>query len=253
MAGVQDVPVSVGRAARHARSIPQGGARGVRWLPRRGDRWFAGAEGGCGAAHNGCVACRACNRDKPNKTLEQWDDELRDLLGGMIMEGDRPVSPGSAKMFRVAFDLASERPGWPPVSTERLWGEKTGTKFEVRLVNTPFFARGISFGDHVQVRPDHERRELVFEQLMSKSGHSTIRIVYLQRNLRGEIEVELQGAGCSFERAGQFEALLAVDVPPSANYLSLRSWLGERAREGILELQEAAISLVHKTQLSNYP
>ncbi len=36
--------------------------------------------GGCGAAHNGCVACRACNRDKWTKTLEDWDDELRDWL-----------------------------------------------------------------------------------------------------------------------------------------------------------------------------
>lgn len=39
-------------------------------------RW----NGGCGAAHNGCVACRACNRDKYTKTLEQWDDELREFL-----------------------------------------------------------------------------------------------------------------------------------------------------------------------------
>ncbi|MFP3967579.1 polymorphic toxin-type HINT domain-containing protein [Actinomadura fulvescens] len=36
--------------------------------------------GGCGSPHNGCVACRTCNRDKWTKTLEQWDDELRDFL-----------------------------------------------------------------------------------------------------------------------------------------------------------------------------
>ncbi|MBS2546425.1 hypothetical protein KGQ19_06055 [Catenulispora sp. NL8] len=37
-------------------------------------------QGGCGAAHNGCVACRACNRDKSAKTVEEWDNELRDFL-----------------------------------------------------------------------------------------------------------------------------------------------------------------------------
>ncbi|MEW2045993.1 polymorphic toxin-type HINT domain-containing protein [Streptomyces sp. NPDC005476] len=38
------------------------------------------AQGGCGAPHNGCVACRRCNRDKSAKTVEEWDDELRDFV-----------------------------------------------------------------------------------------------------------------------------------------------------------------------------
>ncbi|MER7759869.1 polymorphic toxin-type HINT domain-containing protein [Streptomyces sp. NPDC097619] len=39
------------------------------------------AGGGHGGAHNGAVACRRCNRDKSTKTMEEWDDELRDFLG----------------------------------------------------------------------------------------------------------------------------------------------------------------------------
>ncbi|MFJ4859491.1 MULTISPECIES: HNH endonuclease [unclassified Streptomyces] len=38
------------------------------------------AGGGHGGAHNGAVACRRCNRDKSTKTMEDWDDELRDFL-----------------------------------------------------------------------------------------------------------------------------------------------------------------------------
>ncbi|MER7371369.1 HNH endonuclease signature motif containing protein [Streptomyces lanatus] len=38
------------------------------------------AQGGCGSPHNGCVACRRCNRDKSAKRVEQWDDELREFL-----------------------------------------------------------------------------------------------------------------------------------------------------------------------------
>ncbi|WP_305730785.1 HNH endonuclease [Streptomyces mirabilis] len=37
--------------------------------------------GGHGGEHNGSVACRRCNRDKSTKTMEDWDDELRDFLG----------------------------------------------------------------------------------------------------------------------------------------------------------------------------
>ncbi|MEU7560569.1 RHS repeat-associated core domain-containing protein [Streptomyces eurythermus] len=39
------------------------------------------ASGGHGGRHNGAVACRRCNRDKSTKTMEEWDDELRDFLG----------------------------------------------------------------------------------------------------------------------------------------------------------------------------
>ncbi|MCP3805475.1 polymorphic toxin-type HINT domain-containing protein [Allokutzneria sp. A3M-2-11 16] len=38
------------------------------------------SRGGHGGDHNGAVACRNCNRSKSNKTLEEWDDELRDFL-----------------------------------------------------------------------------------------------------------------------------------------------------------------------------
>jgi hypothetical protein len=38
------------------------------------------AGGGHGGTHNGAVACRRCNRDKSTKTMEDWDNELRDFL-----------------------------------------------------------------------------------------------------------------------------------------------------------------------------
>lgn len=38
------------------------------------------ARGGHGGPHNGDVACRRCNRDKSTKTMDEWDNELRDYL-----------------------------------------------------------------------------------------------------------------------------------------------------------------------------
>lgn len=99
------------------------------------------------------------------------------------------------ELFKVAFDLAVERADWPPVSTERLWGEKTGVKFEVRVVSVPFFARGIAYGDLVRVRPDHERRELVFEEFTAESGHSTVRVVVMDASAGGGVETRLRAAG----------------------------------------------------------
>ncbi|WP_371797140.1 DUF4265 domain-containing protein [Streptomyces sp. NBC_01718] len=48
---------------------------------------------------------------------------------------------------------------------------------EVQVRNTPFYVKGIAVGDIVRVRADHERREFVFEEFVSESGHSTVRII----------------------------------------------------------------------------
>src|SRR5436190_17668608 len=95
------------------------------------------------------------------------------------MNDDNDIQVSSAR-FLVAFDLPRERPDWPPIEAERLWGEKTPTKFEIRVQETPFFIREVAMGDLVRVRPDNERRELVFESYTAESGHSTIRLVMMR-------------------------------------------------------------------------
>jgi len=98
--------------------------------------------------------------------------------------------------FEVAFDLKAEAPDWPPVTVERLWGETTAVESELRLLNVPFFARGVAYGDLVHVRPDNDRRELVFERLNGESGHSTIRITLLDGRALRDVQNRLCDANC---------------------------------------------------------
>ncbi|WP_369224787.1 DUF4265 domain-containing protein [Streptomyces sp. R39] len=165
----------------------------------------------------------------------------------------RPISPSGAKMFKVAFDLPQEREDWPPVSVERLWGEKTDVRFEIRVVNTPFFVCGIAFGDLVMVRPDHERRELVFESFTSESGHSAIRIIFMRGGDREGVEAFLERSGCSWETAPGFGNLVAVDIPSDVDYRKLREWLLARVEAGEIEIQESAISRTHRGRLDRAP
>ena len=99
------------------------------------------------------------------------------------------------------------------------------------------------------MRPDHDRRELVFERFTAESGHSTVRIVFMNAEERADVEGELEAARCSWESASQFGSLLAVDIPPAVDYRELRAWLRERVDSGAIEFQEAAISSVHRQQL----
>jgi hypothetical protein len=151
--------------------------------------------------------------------------------------------------FEVAFDLTAENPGWPPVSVERLWGEKTAVPSEVRLLNVPFFARGVAYRDLIHVRPDHDRRELVFDRLNGESGHSAVRITLLRKGTRGDVEAHLREEGCLWETAARFPSLLAVDVPPEVDYPALREWLKALMADGAAEFQEGAISALHLERL----
>ena len=44
------------------------------------DHVYPKSRGGAGDPSNGSVACRRCNRHKSDKTLQDWDDELREWL-----------------------------------------------------------------------------------------------------------------------------------------------------------------------------
>lgn len=166
-----------------------------------------------------------------------------------MTEGRRPKAPGEVKLFKVTFNLEQERPGWPPVLVERLWAEVTPEKFKLRLANTPFFARGVSFGDLVIVHPDPDRGELVFDSRGSESGHSTVRVIVMDENLREEIELKIEEFGCSWEGVDQFKALLAVNIPSGVEYSPFREWLMARNGDGVLGFQESSISAVHQDRL----
>ncbi|WP_394614187.1 DUF4265 domain-containing protein [Lentzea sp. JNUCC 0626] len=158
--------------------------------------------------------------------------------------GEIPVSPDGNPMTKVVFDLDQDDEGWPPVGSERLWGEKTG-KAELRLLNTPFFVRGIAFGDRIRIRPDHERREFLFDGVVAESDHSTVRIVFVRGDDgREAVESRLRDAGCDIGTLSQFPNLIAVNVPPTADYGELRAWLSAQA--GVVEFEEGAISALHR-------
>jgi hypothetical protein len=113
------------------------------------------------------------------------------------------VVPNSSRppgMFQVAFDLPQVSATWPPFRTERIWA-KTHAPYQLELQNIPFFVRGVSCGDIIRAKPDHERRELVFDGLVSHSEHSTIRVILRDKSQenRARILEFVRAAGCSWD------------------------------------------------------
>ncbi|MER7759868.1 DUF4265 domain-containing protein [Streptomyces sp. NPDC097619] len=152
------------------------------------------------------------------------------------------------RLYKVAFDLPDEIADWANASSERLWTGKTSVQMEVQVRNTPFYVKGIAFGDIVRVRADHERRELVFEEFVSEAGHSTVRIIIKEDDARSVVDDMLRSFKVSWEiDASGF--LWAIDVPPHVDYSSMRAALLRVAGEGKIGIEEGALARARRDEL----
>ncbi|GAA3563442.1 DUF4265 domain-containing protein [Kribbella ginsengisoli] len=156
---------------------------------------------------------------------------------------------GSPRLYKVSFDIPADTERWAPGTNERLWTEKSGTRMEVYVRNTPFYVRGIAFGDLILVRPDNEARELVFDRVVEKSGNSTVRAIVKDAIGRTSLTAVLNELECSWETDSS-GLLWAIDVPASKNYGQLHERLADLAGSGAIEVEEAAISEKHEGDLA---
>ncbi len=156
------------------------------------------------------------------------------------------------RLFQVVFDLPEESPTWPPVRYERLWAAKTQVKLHLALRNVPFYCRGVAYGDVVLVRPDNDRREIVFERFVSESGHSAVQLLMKSSGFRADLDRILSRFGVTWETAND-DTYYAVDVKPDTDYLGLRSELIAAKEHGDIGIRESAISERHRNQLPSFP
>lgn len=165
------------------------------------------------------------------------------------MTGSDTRPPG---MFRVAFDLEKVSATWPPFSTERIWAKKGSAPYQLELQNIPFYVRGLSCGDIIRAKPDRERRELVFDGLVSHSGSSTIRIILRDKTpeTRERVLGIFSDAGCSWEFS-TVDFHFAVDIPKSVTYGPLRATLVQLVSDGLIEVEEAFIAEQHQAEINS--
>jgi hypothetical protein len=133
---------------------------------------------------------------------------------------------------------------WHGYETESLWSEIDGN-FN-RIINIPFYAKGISYGDIVTVRNEKDLK--VIENVVKKSGHSTYRIFSLTSE-GDKLDFYwklLEELGCSYEQATT--NLFAVDVPPQTDINKVYEILQLGEKYNIWEFEEG--NCVHVTKVS---
>ncbi|WP_373303860.1 DUF4265 domain-containing protein [Streptomyces cavourensis] len=166
----------------------------------------------------------------------------------MTSAGNSASDDKPERLYKVAFDLPEETAHWALASAERLWTGKTSVKMEVQVRNTPFYVKGVALGDIVRVRADHERRELVFEEFVSESGHSTVRIIIKGDGVGEEVDAMLRAFDCSWE-IDATGSLWAIDAPPHVDYVSMRIALLRFASEEKIGIEESALARAHRNGL----
>jgi len=126
-------------------------------------------------------------------------------------------------LVKVKFALDSS--DWHGHASESLWAavipEAEWRRF--RIMNSPFFAQGISYLDVVSATPNENNLVFDFEEVVQRGGHSTYMIIVPELGTRESAYCTLlERIGCSYESAGielnvGRRLLLSVDVPPSTD------------------------------------
>ncbi len=136
---------------------------------------------------------------------------------------------------KVVFELDEKE---SPFASESVWAERLFSN-TFRILNSPFFAFGVSYEDEVEAEPDGE--VFRFTQVVRRSGRSTYRLIFQGDQTAKHDDfarrwVAFREAGCTYEVANQ--KYIAMDMPPVANVGALYSLLEDGERDGVWVFEE---------------
>lgn len=135
-------------------------------------------------------------------------------------------------LVRIVFDL--EEDAWHRSATERLWAEPLGSA-RYRLLNTPFFAFGVSNRDVVWGKS--RGNQVYFADVSIRGGHSSYRLKLATVATEADFVRHwepLERLGCSYEEG----PVLAIDVPPSTDIYAVYEALESGMLDGIWDFEE---------------
>ena len=142
-----------------------------------------------------------------------------------------------APLFKMTIPLGDN--AWHRFGSETVWVEGLPDK-TLRLRNTPFFAKGVSYLDIVDVKV--EDHELVFAGVRSRGGHSTYRLILddaVTDQQFAERWKTLEALGCTYESFKDSGLrLYAIDVPPLSDVKEVFAALKAAERDGVWDFEE---------------
>jgi hypothetical protein len=124
------------------------------------------------------------------------------------------------------------------ISEESIWTEKLENGY-YRIDNIPFYVPNLAYNDMIAIEEDEGI--FYFADLVERSGHSTIQIIFFKENEIENILSNLEKLGCAWEGMKN-QAYFSVDIPPNINYLVIKEFLDEQAAKDMLDYKESCLS-----------
>jgi Domain of unknown function (DUF4262)/Domain of unknown function (DUF4265) len=140
-------------------------------------------------------------------------------------------------MAKVFFCLTQDQDGYPPVTEEALESRSLDLPNMYQIVGLPFYVKGISPGDTIEVQKDGKK--LLFRRLVKASDNSVIRVIVFQQPDVDKIKAYLASVGCPFSiRSDRF---LALKVPSTLPINQLLAFLQKGEDDELWEFEEGVI------------
>lgn len=120
---------------------------------------------------------------------------------------------------------------------ESLWAESLGNNL-YKIDNVPFYAYGLNYQDIVRATADSEELKPEIKELVTASGHRTIRLYFnsdINKTNQEAILDSMTNLGVSYERANQ--VYIALDLETNGDYDYVLDKLDEFEEQGILEYE----------------
>lgn len=142
-----------------------------------------------------------------------------------------------SQRVKIAIDVPQSIVG---ETVETLWAEKIAGGY--RLLNSPWYAKGLSYLDIVEAAPDSGGL-LQFSRKVGTAGHSTYRLL-IEGDTHWETHWDrLESLGCTYEESGQsLYRLLAVDVPPECDLHAAYALMEAGESAGVWQFQEGDVN-----------
>lgn len=122
--------------------------------------------------------------------------------------------------------------------TESLWCTKEGNYYIVD--NIPFVIKRISLGDTIKAEYDKDENAYYFDDFVSTSGNSTLRLFFSDEKLIEPTREALKALGCESEVL-LARKVVAVNVPKEVEYSPVKAYLDKGEENGKWQYEESCL------------
>jgi hypothetical protein len=123
--------------------------------------------------------------------------------------------------------------------TESIWCKQLGNN-KFLIDNIPFIAKRISLGDIILAELDEDDNQYYFDDFVSTSGNSTVRIFTFSNEKIEDIRKWLDNKTCESEVLLS-KGIIAVNIPKEIVYAPIKEFLEDGENKGKWTYEESCL------------